>query len=46
MKKPAQPPVQVNQAGQGKSNDNLIPLSVIDNAQPLQPINLEPGTRQ
>ena len=48
MEKPAQPPapVQVEQADQGQSNDDLIPLSVIDNAQPPQPINLEPGTRQ
>ena len=48
MEKPAQPPapVQVEQAGQGQSNDDLIPLSVIDNAQPPQPINLDPGTRQ
>ena len=48
MEKPAQPPapIQVDQADQGQSNDDLIPLSVIDNAQPPQPINLEPGTRQ
>ena len=48
MEKPAQPPapIQVDQADQGQSNDDLIPLSVINNAQPPQPINLEPGTRQ
>ena len=46
MEKQAQPPAQVDQADQGISNDHLIPRSVVDNAQPSQPINLEPGTRQ
>ena len=47
MEKSTQPPVQVDHEDQGETrNDDIIPLSVINEAPPPQPNNLEPGIRQ